>query len=211
MGLTVFLAIAPQSTIQDLWAAVTGLSDQHAYFAMYRHYYHYLRLLGAKRNLQTELVKDAINEVFLHIWEQRVTLKHIHTPHNYILTVFFRRVFHAARQNEKLVDTLSGESPFGDGAEISFVEGRIDEQHSSRANQLLSKQLEQLPERQREMLYQKFYLGRTYQEIAENLGISVNTVYNTVYTALGKLKDVLGKPGVLLSVSIILLQNFFWT
>jgi len=50
-----------------------------------------------------------------------------------------------------------------------------------------------LPPKQRSLVYQKFYLGLSYQEIADANHISVNTVYNSIYKAIDKLKKLIGK------------------
>jgi len=73
--------------------------------------------------------------------------------------------------------------------EALFIKQDLDENVS----ELIKEKLDQLGDKQRHLVYQKFYLGLSYQEIAEQNNVSINTVYNTIYKAAAKLKSLLTK------------------
>lgn len=87
--------------------------------------------------------------------------------------------------------------------EPSFEERFFDREKELQISRMVNKYLEQLPPRQKVIVYQKFYLGLSYAEIAKAGGISVNTVYNTVYAAMDKLRSIIPSSSVISLVSLL--------
>lgn len=56
---------------------------------------------------------------------------------------------------------------------------------------LIEAAIRRLPADQREVLHMKLYEGRTFREIGEMTGVSVNTAANRYRYAMDKLKDIL--------------------
>ncbi len=76
-------------------------------------------------------------------------------------------------------------------------------------SKILKTYVSQLPEKQRKMIYQKFYLGLSYKEISDINKVSINTVYNTIYKAVDKLKLLISKEHLsMLSLAIITISLF---
>ena len=81
---------------------------------------------------------------------------------------------------------------------------------------MLQSYLNELPARQKELIFMKFYEGLSYDEIVQQTGLSHRTVYNKIHEALKKLKlDIAGSrnthsitlsllPALLLSLAEIL-------
>jgi len=173
------------------WEDFVQRESREAYYALYRHYYAYLSYIGLKQRLGTEAVKDTINDVFLYLWEKRRSLQHIQHPHNYILTFFHRSVIKKLRQQDLPLDEADEDihALYETFSEPSFEQNLLDAESRAGISRLVNRHLDHLPRRQRELLYQKFFLGLSYAEIAKANRLSVNTVYNTVYTAMQKLRD----------------------
>lgn len=183
------------------WGEFATQESQEAFYSIYMHYYHYLSYLGLKKGFDSEQVKDIINDVFLKLWEGRHKLQQVAHFHNYIVTIFLRALF---RQDSPAIDAtvMTAEVPdwlLSDSAE----EQLIAKEQSAQLYQTINRQLENLPSRQRQMIYQKFFLNLSYAEIATANGVSVNTVYNTIYKTLDKLKASINKE--LITVLIYLL------
>lgn len=138
----------------------------------------------------TETVKDTINDVFLYLWEKRNALEHINNPHNYIITFFYRSIFKKLEHTDKAFDEINvdDDTEFEVFAEPSFEENLFDKESQQKLSFIVNRYLNYLPKQQREIMYQKFFLGLSYAEIARVNKISVNTVYNTVYAAMHKLR-----------------------
>ena len=80
-----------------------------------------------------------------------------------------------------------------DQAESSYEEYITEIQTDLILKEKLTKSLNHLTERQKELLQLKFFDDLDYDEIALRCNISKRTAYNIVYDALKILKDVLKK------------------
>lgn len=191
------------------WTRFTYAKEEDAYKKLYTYYYNYLSYIGLKRGFPSNKVKDVINDLFLYLWENLDKLAQVANQHSYLITSFLHRLtrkepFAAASAEELLTvaNTLS---------EPSVEAAYIQTQSQTELRDKLASYLGGLPPRQREIIYQKFYLGLSYAEIAAANQLSVNTVYNTVYQALEKLKVSLGgRAGELLGVSLALAALLYW-
>ncbi|PVD51223.1 hypothetical protein DC498_16390 [Terrimonas sp.] len=179
--------------INHCWKDFVLNESRESYYELYKNYYAYLCYIGLKKGMGTETVKDTINDVFLYLWEKRKTLGHIQHPHNYILTFFHRSILKKIEQSGKIQgETIENiDEIHRHFTEPSIEENILDKENNKRLSMLVNRHLNYLPRQQREIMYQKFFLGLSYAEIAKANKLSVNTVYNTVYAAMQKLRSSL--------------------
>lgn len=190
------------------WAVFILTENETAYHGLYTHYYHYLSFIGFKKGAGTVKVKDCINDLFLYLWENRERLIHIKDHHSYIITAFLRKLL----RKENFSEAYSIEEyDLPDYTATPSVESQYIRQNvQENVSRILKTYVDQLPERQRTMIYQKFYLGLSYKEISDLNEISVNTVYNTVYKAVDKLKLLIAKEHLsILSIAVSAFSLFF--
>ncbi|MCC6289529.1 MAG: sigma-70 family RNA polymerase sigma factor [Chitinophagaceae bacterium] len=178
------------SLINYCWKDFVENESRDAYYTLYRHYYAYFCYIGVKKSMSTEAVKDTINDVFLYLWEKRKSLDHVNNPHNYILTFFHRSVLKKLQQPDVLLDETDENTVliYEAFTEPSFEENLLEKENNESLSRIVNRHLNFLPRQQREIMYQKFFLGLSYAEIAKANKLSVNTVYNTVYSAIQKLR-----------------------
>ena len=194
--------------LRQEWSVFILTENEKAYHELYTHYYHYLSFVGFKKGVDTVKVKDCINDLFLYLWENRERLVHVKDHHNYIVTAYLRKLLRKENFSEAysieeydLPDYTATPS-----VETLYIRQNVREDVS----RVLKTYVDQLPQRQRTMIYQKFYLGLSYKEISDLNGISVNTVYNTIYKAVDKLKLLMAKEHLsMLSIAVSALSLFF--
>lgn len=170
------------------WADFVRLRDEDSYHGLYSYYFKYLSYIGLKKGFSSARVNDEINEMFMYLWEHRDQLKNIVNYHSYIITSFLRKLYRKAPvflDADGIDEHSYGELPAHPSVESQMIELQKQEE----LGRTLKRFVEQLPEKQRRMIYQKFYLGLSYKEISEANRVSINTVYNTVYKAVEKLKS----------------------
>ncbi|MFT3703704.1 MAG: sigma-70 family RNA polymerase sigma factor [Agriterribacter sp.] len=171
------------------------------------------QLYRFKKSMNTEFVKDSINDIFLYFWEHREKLQHIKAPNNYIITSFHRKIFRGKKTETLSLDSLMMEvDDAGDEfLEPSFENSFVDKENQQQLNNTIYRYLNRLPAQQRQIVYQKYYLGLSYAEIAKSNALSVNTVYNTIYNAMHKLREAIPASALsaLISLSICFNLVFF--
>lgn len=197
--------------LKPQWQLFVNEGNHAMYKVIYLHYYHYLTFIALKKGFSTAKTNDSLNELFLYVWENREKLAHIDNHHNYLLTVFLRKLYKKEISTEECLsyDQLP-DLAFSPSVEEEYIAKGSQQQISDILNRFIG----QLPAKQRSLIYQKFYLGLSYNEIAIANHISINTVYNTIYKAVDKLKTTIGKENLdaiyltLMAISILFLIFF---
>ena len=179
---------------EKAWNDFVHFESKEAFHILYSNYFKYLCYIGHKRGLSAESVKDGINDLFLYLWEKRDRLKAVTNPHNYIITAFISKTHKKANIADQ--EFPAPETYDQMYAEPSLESLYIEIQMQEEVARILKNFIDHLPEKQRQMIYQKFYVGLSYKEISETNKVSINTVYNTIYTAVEKLKLQIGKDNL---------------
>jgi RNA polymerase sigma factor (sigma-70 family) len=91
---------------------------------------------------------------------------------------------HDVRRAASQTDVVLSDLPTDDGGSVDSVAPSADAA-------IIREAIRSLPERQRDMLYLRFYLGFDYAAIAETLGIEVGTVSATLHAARASLAQTL--------------------
>ena len=157
---------------------------QKIYFNHYRFLYNYCR----KYTNDTSLVEDIIQDLFVTLLERKDFLSDTDNIRFYLFSSIRRRLFKTLNNREfKVTDLFSNDNPafhLDQGVEPNF--GNDDEEN--RFQKLLISSLNNLGERQKEMIYLKYYSGLNCKEIADILGVSYQTTRNTLSTALSNIR-----------------------
>ncbi|TZF84555.1 sigma-70 family RNA polymerase sigma factor [Pedobacter sp. BS3] len=180
---------------------------EDAFYKLYTHYHDYFTYLGLRKNVNSVKVKDCINDLFLYLFEKREKLVNVADHHNYLVTAFVRKLFKKEHLSiaEELEALNLSDVPFLPSVETEF----IVQNTKTHISALLKKHIDRLSHSQAQMIYQKFYIGLSYEEISISNGISVKTAYNTIYNAVEKLKKVVGKEYLEALLAITLLGLTF--
>ena len=130
--------------------------------------------------------EDIVQEVFIKIWESRNKLGDYKLLNAYIFTIAYNNSIDLIRKrinNSKYLDHLKNSSIVQENSlEISEID--FDE-----LSHLAKKLIMKLPERQKQVFQLHREKGLSYSEIAEQLGISKNTVENHMTKALKYLRQ----------------------
>jgi len=153
---------------------------------MHTHYqdlFHY----GTRFTKDAELVKDRIQDLFLHLWIDRLTISENSFVKYYLLKSLrhdlTRAISHSRRSIEPQFEYLFGSAP--------PVESRlIREEHLTDLARKMRKALAGLSRRQQEVIYLRFYMDADTEEIAEIMSLSRQSVYNLLHDALRRLHKV---------------------
>lgn len=143
--------------------------------------YHY----GKSFSSDEQLVEDCIQELFIHLYEKEIKLSSIQNLKAYLFTALRRRILDKKQKNLRIpTASINPEIHF------SVEDLSINQEDKGQRRQLLATHLNNLPWRQKEAVYLKFFNNLSAKEIAEIMGITSQVVSNTVYKAIKKLKEI---------------------
>ncbi|MEJ2884604.1 RNA polymerase sigma factor [Pedobacter sp. GR22-6] len=148
------------------------------------------------------IAEDIAQQVFLNVWERRHQLPEV-ADHKAWLFQIARNLI-ASRFREKLLE----EKYLAFAIEMleSSSESPEDIVMNIERNELLDKSLESLSPKQKEVYQLSRQDGKTYEEIAQELGIRKDTVKEYIQIALSKIRQYLIENKNEL-ISIIIFSN----
>lgn len=159
--------------------------DKNAFAELYNFY----RVPALK--FCTSLLKDeeeaenVLHEVFIKIWDKRVKINPELNFNSYLFTCLRNYAFDHFKRVEKNVQLRQ---QYLDRMDSSIYE-TVDD--SEEKIQFMSKVVEKLSEKRKKILLLNVYEGKSYQEIAEMMKISKNTVKNQLVKAKQILREQL--------------------
>jgi RNA polymerase sigma factor (sigma-70 family) len=197
-----------QSDSHIIWWNAFKQGDWNAYTSLYEEFYTPLNNYGAKFTGDTDLVQDAIHDLFVQLWTTRnnlgVPASVKHYLYKSLRTMLFRRI-----QSQSKVVALDGAVSSG-SFNVTFKQElplKVEEQElRKQVAALVSK----LSDRQQEIIFLRFYEGASYDEIADIMGISTNSAYKLLYKALDSLQSILNKRSLGLLCCILLQCELFF-
>ncbi|GAB6283394.1 MAG: RNA polymerase sigma-70 factor [Ignavibacterium sp.] len=162
--------------------------NREALAHLFKYYYNSLYQYGYKLILNKEIVKDAIQDLFLTLWIHRNSISKPNSIKSYLLFSLRRRIFRIISQEKSKhkLETEYLKESFNEFINIDdlIVKLEIDKENKSQ----IQNAIEQLSKRHREALYLKFYDNLTIDEISEIMNINKQSIYNLIYEALKSLK-----------------------
>lgn len=170
-----------------LWKGIME-GDREMFLALYRKYYHSLLFIGLKEIKDAHLVKDAIQQQFLYLWEKRETIQMAKNVRAYLIVSFLRKLTADWKKSEKASNLKVAWNNLSEEPLTTPEEKLIIKDEQEQLGRLLMSHINALPARQKELILLRFYEGLTYEEIVQRTNLTHRTVYNKIHEALKKLK-----------------------
>lgn len=170
--------------------------DEDAYCELSKRYYPKLIHYGQKFTPNVQLVEDALQDLLVHLWVYRRTLNDTPSVTFYLLKAFRHQLFKALRkyprQDEwgEYMDESTLDAAFNERyLEFSTEDLYIQHESDLGFRNKVEEQLAQLPARQREVIYLRFFQGLSIDEIADLMSIRPQSVSNVIQRALANLRE----------------------
>lgn len=174
--------------LQTLWAGVRR-QDYQSLTELYRQVYPDLLNFGLYFGHDSATAKDAVNQIFLELWERGEGLPAVDNVRSYLITYLRRKLLRDYERSNRLSALTDNES----GSQRSYEDIVIQSQQEEHIRQRLRAALAQLTPRQKELIEMRFFRGLSNEAICQETGMNVNTVYNTISSALKTLRQLLGQ------------------
>lgn len=135
---------------------------------------------GYRLCLDEELVKDCIQDIFLRLWNNRSSISPTDSITWYLLKCTKTSVL---RERKKWLNNDELENDYFFNVEFDIETKLITDSEAQILGSKIKCLINQLPNRQKEILYLRFYDNLTLQEISELLEINPQSVYNLLQKA----------------------------
>lgn len=131
-----------------------------------------------------DLAEENVQEVFLKVWLHRENLNIEQSFKSYLFTIARNQAFNSL--NKASNDEILKEEIFY-SSQKSYDQGDYSVRESD-CKKLKKEALKQLPPKRKQIFKMSRKQGKTYEEISQELGISVNTVKSQMSKALESLR-----------------------
>jgi RNA polymerase sigma-70 factor (ECF subfamily) len=162
----------------------TGFGDRAAFEQLYRRYARSVFGLALRRLGDRSRAEEAVQETFASVWRSASTYRPERGPGApWLYTVARNAIVDRARVRidvpAEVPETPDAEAGPPERAEASWLTWRVH------------RALEELPEREREVVALAYWSGLSQSEVAEFLGIPLGTVKTRTRAALARLAEIL--------------------
>lgn len=174
--------------LQVLWAGVRQ-QDYQSLTDLYQQMYTDLLNFGLFFGHDSVATKDAVNQLFLEIWERGNSLPAVDNVRSYLITYLRRKLLREYEHSNRFVELTDSEIL----SQRSYEEVIVQAQQEERIKKRLQAALAELTPRQKELIEMRFFRNLSNEAISQETGMHINTVYNTISSALKTLRQQLGQ------------------
>lgn len=161
--------------------------DKEAFATLFRQHYETLYRYGSKFTGNAAQLEDAIQELFLELWQAKSRTPVV-SIRAYLLKSLKYKLLKDFRRKGRLISlTVSPDISF----EWSHEHFLIAEQESAERKEAVLNALARLSNRQKEIIYLKYYQNLSYEEVSEIMNINYQVARNLLYQAIKSLKSML--------------------
>lgn len=162
--------------------------DDNAYSTIYNLYAKDLYTFGLSLCVKTELIEDAIHDIFVEIYTHRKNLEKVDNLKYYFLAAFRNRLFFLLRKHSNTSEITEYNTQ--GLVEKDYQEMWIEKEEDNENQILVKRLLSQLNKNQREAIYHRFVEGLSCEEIAVLMNINYQSAKNLIHRSIKKLKSV---------------------
>ncbi|MEO1437912.1 MAG: sigma-70 family RNA polymerase sigma factor [Bacteroidota bacterium] len=163
--------------------------NQSAFRQIYGDHVDALIRYGSRFTKDGTIVEDAIHDLFVYLWQNRLGLSATDSIRRYLLVATRRRIIKKLQQQNKFSDTPPEEMPFE--AEVSIESTLIAKEWSAERKAKMEQAFDQLSKRQREALFLKYQHNMDYDELCEAMDLNYQSARNLVSGAIRKIRQFL--------------------
>lgn len=189
----------------DLWNKFRK-GDRHAFALIYKIHIAELLSYGYRVTSNQQLIKDSIQDLFLHIWLHRGKLSETTSIKYYLFRSLRNRILQNLDTAPEVASQPNDFTLDGILSEISWEEELIQEETQTSQMQRLRKAIERLPKRQQEAIQLRYFHSFGLDEISTMMEMNNQSVRNLLHRAITHLRGLLELAGLL----VIMVKSFLF-
>jgi RNA polymerase sigma factor (sigma-70 family) len=169
----------------ELWEKFLS-GDDGAYAYFYQKYVRLLLSYGMRFTSDRELVKDCIHDVFVKLYSNHSSLKHVRQIQAYLFTSLKNELY-TVFQKDKTVYHIDVIEPVF-CIDYTAEELLIAEEQEMEEQQKLREMLDTLTPRQKEVIYYRYIQGMKLDEICKLMDLNYQSLQNLIQRSILKIK-----------------------
>jgi len=172
------------NAIEHALVRQVAAKDRLAFESLYRAYYRRLMRFLFRITRRADLVEEVLNDAMMVVWQKADSFHGDSRVSTWIFGIAYRKALKALERAGRS-RVLVGDSEL---PQIPAPDNPIEE---AEMQDWLSNGLEQLSSEQRMVVESVYYLGLSYNDIADIAGCPIGTVKTRMFHARRRLKDLL--------------------
>lgn len=171
-----------------LWQALRE-GNRAALETLYKRHYPSLYRYGCKISASKEVVQDCLQDLFFQLWVKKEGLQEVKSVRFYLMKWLKRdlvRQVTGKGNGQKLIISIETEE---NGVEVAVEDFFEEKEIQSVQAQLIKKALNELTNKEREVVYLRFFMNLPYEEICQIMNVNYQVVMNYMHRAMKALRD----------------------
>lgn len=159
------------------------VGSQDAFNMLVKTHYVHLFRYGASLGFERDIVKDAIQDVCVYIWEHRETVSNVANVRAYLLFSLRTRLMcqnKQTKQEKQFWEHILSSQNVQNSFDIDWIENEHIQENKQQVQEILSV----MPPREKEVIQLRFYEGLDNDSIANIMGITKQGVANLLVRTL---------------------------
>ncbi|WPP51816.1 RNA polymerase sigma factor [Catalinimonas niigatensis] len=190
-----------QTDDYTLWREFRNGSHQ-AFGIIYSKFFPALYNYGRKFTPQTDLIEECAQQLFVELWQTRQRLSDVSTIRPYLYKSFRRKLLKNITVSSAVAYLDSHLQSFS--VEVSREMEIMYAERTDVQSKILNEALKSLSDRQREVIFLKFYDQLSYAEISVIMGCNAKVAYDLVFKAIKKMRTFIPKKEFILFSTVTL-------
>lgn len=150
---------------------------------------------------------DIVQDLFVRIWENRQNIAVPDSLKAYLLTSLRNKIFDHFRKNIVSQKVVQDFSRFSEEAIISEVEVAAIESMREDTMKTIRQAIDDLPEKMRYIVQQRWYHKKTIADLSEELRVSHKTIKNNLSLALQRIRQNVDENVIDIVFLLIVIYN----
>jgi RNA polymerase sigma factor (sigma-70 family) len=183
--------VSPYSTVAEsvVWQDFKR-GNKEAYEYIYRKYVTILYNYGYRLTKDRSQTQDCIQDLFINLLTHREKLSDT-TSIKFYLFKSLRRELMRKREVQLEYAATENNPPEDFEVTFSYEHQLIESQLLAERSEHLLRVLNELPPRQKEAIFLRFYDNLSYEQIASIMGIDQSSTYKLMYKAIDRMHQIL--------------------
>jgi RNA polymerase sigma factor (sigma-70 family) len=184
--------VSPYSTVAEsvVWQDFKQGSKE-AYEYIYRKYVTILYNYGYRITRDKSQTQDCIQDVFINLLTHREKLTDTDSIKFYLFKSLRRELMRKREIYQTLAYPDNNPNDYDFEVTFSYEHQLIESQLLAERSEHLLRVLNELPPRQKEAIFLRFYDNLSYEEIAAIMGIDQSSTYKLMYKAIDRMHQIL--------------------